>query len=207
MSSKPVYYLQSDPNWGKLSFTSHNDPTQTIGSSGCGVTSMSMILSTWIDPTMKPDYVAKLCVDNGYRTYNSGTDFAFFPFVAAKYGLLLKESFNTDEVVQALQNGALVICSMTPGYFTKTGHFILAYDVQNGNIIVNDPAHPDRTQASIDLFRQQCQRYFIFTKEEKPMTLDEAKQALKDKFGLLDETITFLLCYKYGEDLVMKLAK
>lgn len=206
MSNKPVYYNQNDSVWGKIPYTSTHNPSQTIGSSGCGTTCMAMILSTMVDPTMKPDFTAKLAVDNGFRTVNSGTDFAFFPFIADKYGLQLQESFSTDEAVQALQNGSLVICSMTPGYFTKVGHFILAYDVQNGNIIVNDPAHPDRTQASIDLFKQQCQKYFIFTKEVKPMNLDEAKQVLRDK-GISEETLTFLLCYKYGEELIMKLAK
>jgi ABC-type bacteriocin/lantibiotic exporter with double-glycine peptidase domain len=205
---RPVFYLQTDTRWGRIPFTSHNDKTQTIGSSGCGVTSMAMVLSTWVDPTMKPDYVAKLAVDNGYRTFNSGTDFGFFPFIAQKYRLKLVESYKTDDAVWALQHGGLVICSMTKGYFTQCGHYILAYDVQNGNIIVNDPNSTTRTQASIDIFRQQCQKYFIFyKKEEKPMTLDEAKAKVKEKFGFDDNTIQYFLFYRYGEDVIMKLAK
>ena len=39
------------------------------------------------------------------------------------------------------------------------------------------------------------------------MTVNEAVEIIKNKAGLEDETIEFLLCYKYGEELVKKLAK
>lgn len=43
--------------------------------------------------------------------------------------------------------------------------------------------------------------------EETQMSLDDAKEILKNKVGLADETITFLECYKYGDDLIKKIAK
>lgn len=39
------------------------------------------------------------------------------------------------------------------------------------------------------------------------ITVADAKEILKNKVGLADETITFLECYKYGEDLIKKIAK
>lgn len=39
------------------------------------------------------------------------------------------------------------------------------------------------------------------------MTLDEAKKVLKINAGLEDKTIEFLLCYKFGAELVTKIAK
>ena len=39
------------------------------------------------------------------------------------------------------------------------------------------------------------------------MTVNEAKEIIKKKAGLENETINFLLCYKYGEELLIKLAK
>lgn len=39
------------------------------------------------------------------------------------------------------------------------------------------------------------------------MTVDEAVKILKEKAGLEQKTIDFLLCYKYGDELVVKLAK
>ena len=44
-------------------------------------------------------------------------------------------------------------------------------------------------------------------KGDNVMTVNEAVEIIKNKAGLEDETIEFLLCYKYGEDLVKKLAK
>ena len=43
--------------------------------------------------------------------------------------------------------------------------------------------------------------------EEKSMDIGKAKEILKTKAGLSEETITFLLCYKYGDALVTKLAE
>lgn len=39
------------------------------------------------------------------------------------------------------------------------------------------------------------------------MTIDKAKEIVKVKAGLENSTINFLLCYKYGEELLIKLAK
>ena len=42
---------------------------------------------------------------------------------------------------------------------------------------------------------------------EKSMTLEDAIEIVQLKAGLEDETIEFLLCYKYGEELMVKLAE
>ena len=200
---KPIYYMQSNSKWGKLPFTSTNNPKQTIASSGCGTTCAAMVLATLLnDATILPDFTAKLCVNNGFRTVNDGTDFKFFPFIAKKYGLELIECYKTDEAVKHLQEGALVICSMTgikdskgnviaSGYFTKGGHFILAYDVKDGNIIVNDPNSTIRTKASIEIFKQQCQKYFIFTKAEvKTMNWKEILEKVSEQSPDWEKAIT-----------------
>ena len=38
------------------------------------------------------------------------------------------------------------------------------------------------------------------------MTKDEAKKIIKEKAGLSDSTIAFLDAYRYGDDLLIKLA-
>ena len=47
---------------------------------------------------------------------------------------------------------------------------------------------------------------FKATWEVKPVTVQEATAILKAKAGLSDATITFLLAYRWGDDLVIKLA-
>lgn len=189
---KPIYYMQSNSKWGKLPFTSTNNPKQTIASSGCGTTCAAMVLATLLnDATILPDFTAKLCVNNRFRTVNDGTDFKFFPFIAKKYNLQLIEIYKTDEAVKHLQNGALVICSMTKGYFTTGGHFILAYNVKDGNIIVHDPNSTVRTKATIEIFKQQCQKYFIFTKTEvKTMNWKEILEKVSEQSPDWEKAIT-----------------
>ena len=53
-------------------------------------------------------------------------------------------------------------------------------------------------------------RYFPFEEIKKgvqEMTLDKAIEIVKNKAGLEQQTIDFILCYKYGEELITKLAK
>ena len=42
---------------------------------------------------------------------------------------------------------------------------------------------------------------------KRDMTVEEAVEIIQAKTGIEDETIDFLLCYKYGEDLVRKIAE
>ncbi len=168
-TTKPIHYLQYDTRWGSTMFSSHNDPKQTIASSGCGAVSFAMVLATFWDHSIKPPDVAKVILDNGYRTYNKGVDWGFFEFAAKKYGLPFKQSFKTDDAIQALKNNALVVASMGPGYFTMSGHYILLWGIEEngGQVLVNDPNSTTRTKASYEIFRQQGRCYFIFYEPEK----------------------------------------
>lgn len=47
----------------------------------------------------------------------------------------------------------------------------------------------------------------LYKEVEKAMTKDEAKRILKAKAGLSDATITYLDSYRYGNDLIVKLAE
>jgi len=171
-TTKPIHYLQYDTRWGYITFSSHGDPKQTIATSGCGAASFAMVLATFLDQNIKPPDVATVIVDNFYRTYNNGVAWGFFDFAAKKYGLEFKQTSLTNEAIEALKKGALVVASMGPGYFTTIGHYILLWGLSEGGdqILVNDPNSETRTKASYDIFRQQSLNYFIFyepTKEEK----------------------------------------
>jgi len=163
-TKKPVHYLQYDPKWGNIMFSNHNDRKQNIASSGCGATSMSMIASTFIDSRIDPPTLAEFIVQNGYRTYNNGVDWSFFKFAAEYYKLNFKQTFSTDDVIQALKMNALVVASMGKGYFTNFGHYIMLWglDENNKQILVNDPNSTTRTHASYNIFRSQASCYFIF---------------------------------------------
>jgi hypothetical protein len=198
MNKKPVYYKQSDPKWRNIPYTIDGDKNETIGASGCGPTSVAMIIASIKDPKITPVEMCKLAIELKDRTANSGTEWEFFRKVAAKYGISFKQSRRTIEAIEALKAGAYVICSMKPGKFTKGGHYILAWDFKDNNIIVHDPASTlqSRTFGDIRTFETQCKQYFIFfvnqsIHEPKLPTLERGMnnqhvktlQELLNKFG------------------------
>jgi len=186
MRDKPVLFLQYDPAWGATMFSNHDDPAQTIASSGCGATTMAMVAATFVDPAIDPPTLAAFIVEQGYRTYDNGVDWGFYPWAAEHYGLRFEQTLDTDAVVEALRAGALVVASMGPGYFTKFGHYILLWglDEEAGQILVNDPNSETRTRAGYGLFRDEACNYFIFyepVKVEEALPADAVKVAVGGK--------------------------
>lgn len=135
-----IYFSQSDSRWKEIMYSNHNDTTQTIESSGCGPTAMSMVVSTLERKKGKskiiPPQLASFAVKNNFRTYDNGTEWEFFIAVSKKYNMNCDQKEGLDiQTKQALKNGEIiVISSMKPGHFTKFGHFI----VINGIEIYNE---------------------------------------------------------------------
>lgn len=159
------YLKQNDSRWGSKMFSSHNDASQTIGTSACGPTSMAMILRSY-GANVTPVDTCQYALDNGFRTYDSGTDMAFFPSIAQKYGLTMK-SFEPGDgtgVVTSLQNKIPLIASMGPGTFTSYGHYIVLSGMQDrDHIMVNDPANEDRSKKTypITTFTRESNNGFM----------------------------------------------
>ena len=70
---QPPNFKQYDSRWAKVQYSSCGDKSQTIKSSGCGPTSMADIVAQWWDDEATPPLLAKLALDWGCRTKNSGT--------------------------------------------------------------------------------------------------------------------------------------
>ena len=166
---KPVDNKQYDSRWGSVIYTKNNtySKSQTIRNSGCGPSAMSDIVATWWNKNVTPKTLAALSVQKGYRTESSGTAWGFFKFCANKYGaskFIQTTSYTTAEA--AIRNGAYVVCSMRPGLWTKGGHFICWWWVDDTYVYVNDPASAAsaRAKAKKNLMKEQCKQYFIFYK-------------------------------------------
>ena len=108
-----VHYVQWDKKWKNIKYSTHTS-SQTIGNSGCGPTAMAQIMATWIDPKITPVEMCKLALDNGYRTYNSGTSGGFFEFVFKHYEGFSKfaKTGSVETVKAALKQGALAVTCM-----------------------------------------------------------------------------------------------
>lgn len=162
-TKQPVDYKQGDKRWGKKVYTSCGNKSQTIANSGCGPTSMADIMATWKDSKITPVEMCSYAVKNGFRTRSSGTAWAFFKSIANKYGF--SKFVQTKAMAtarEALKNGALVVASMGPGYWTKGGHYICLWKTDDTYMYANDPASKTRKKQKLKAFEEQRKQFFIF---------------------------------------------
>ena len=166
--NKCVHYLQWDKRWKSIKYSTHTS-SQTIGNSGCGPSAMAQIMATYIDPSITPVEMCALAVENGFRTYDSGTAWGFFKFVFQKYTGFSKfvTTSSVETLKAALAQGALAVCSMNSGdnnFWTKGGHFITAigYDAE-GYIYANDPNKSSAPRKQLSSKFAKClKQAFIF---------------------------------------------
>lgn len=162
---QPVDYKQYDSRWKNIPYTSTGNPKQTIGSSGCGVTAMCDIIATMIDSRITPRMLAPMYVNNGFRTANTGTSWAAFPWTAKKFGFsFFKQTGSIEVCKKYLSVGAYAVCSMKKGYWTTGGHYICAWKWDDKYMYANDPASAKRTKQNLKDFAAECKQYFIFVK-------------------------------------------
>lgn len=128
--------LQWDERWG---YAVYGD--DMIAVNGCGPTAISMIAAGLTgDNTITPYRVAQFSTENGYYAGDSGTSWTLMTDGAQQFGIYGEElGLSESEIYSALENGHPIICSMKPGDFTSTGHFIVLTGTENGKIRVNDP--------------------------------------------------------------------
>ena len=130
-------FIQWDSIWGYVPYGSYN-----IGISGCGPTCLSMVLYSYLrDETLTPPVLAQKGMDGGYYVPGAGTAWTYLVNVPQEYGLNVKQCQILDEagMIALLEKGGLMVCSMVPGDFTDTGHFILIRGYEDGEFLVNDP--------------------------------------------------------------------
>lgn len=134
-----VFYAQTDY------LTSFCGTQYSIKSSGCGVVSMAMVLSTFVDKSYDPITVMREAQSGNFCGPGiSGTNASFFAKSATTHGLgyqSVSKNGNLQLVLDALKSGnSLVIAHMGPGSFTSGGHYIVLSAVSDdGKVYVNDP--------------------------------------------------------------------
>jgi len=135
-NSEIPLFIQWDNRWGYAKYGE-----EIMGLSGCGPTCLSMVVVGLTgDTSANPREVAKFSESNGYRVPGNGTDWGLFSKGAKKYGLEVKElPLWEDTIMKEIENGHPVICSVGPGDFTTTGHFILIYGYEDGKFSIYDP--------------------------------------------------------------------
>ncbi len=147
-ATEVVYFNQLDERYA-------NEPygTDNIGGYACGPTSMSIVVSSLTSETVDPVEMSKWAYENGYWCSKSGSYHTLIPGAAKAWGLPVEgcTALEPQRIVDALSEGKLVVALMTKGHFTKSGHFIVLRGVQDGQILVADPASYNRSQKLWDL--------------------------------------------------------
>lgn len=193
---QPISFLQYDSQWGSKSYTSCSNYSQTMANSGCGPTAAAMVINYYVDETITPVEIADYALDNGYRTYNNGTAYGLFSQLAEENDLEFLETSSSSEALNWMQSreDSLIICSMAPGNWTRNGHYILLWKIENGNVYINDPGstNKNRLKNTFSLLSSQAKRYFCFNKIEEPileMDLSLLSCRCDSFFNILNEQI------------------
>lgn len=187
MSTQPVSYLQTDPRWRSRDYSAKGEST-TIGASGCGPTSMAMVLATWADRSVTPESECAWALKNGWKCPHSGTYYGYFVPAGRRYGLTVtrlnsvsiygnKSHAAHTQAKAALDRGDLVIACMGKGNWTSSGHYVLCWQISGSRIFINDPAstRESRIRGDYALFRGQVKYYWVIQNPNR-CTAAQAKQ-------------------------------
>lgn len=133
-----TYYSQIDNRWRNKRYSSTENASQTIGSSGCGPTSASMIV-TACKGAITPDVMSDLFVKYGYRSANNGTYWSAFRAIADEFDIGYSETTNFQRAIELLRNNNYVVASVGNGLFTTGGHIIVLTGIDGDTIKIYDP--------------------------------------------------------------------
>ena len=157
-SKDVVYFSQYDSRWGSQMY----GKTNTIAGAGCGPSSLAICISTLTNKTVTPPEVCEWSVKTGHRCEGSGSYHSLIPDGAAHWGVPCRGIGQSKKLlVQALQDGKLVIAIMSQGHFTRGGHFIVLRGITGqGKILVADCASYERSQKEwdISIFLNECNK-------------------------------------------------
>ena len=156
------FLYQTDPQWA-----GHPYAGGTVEKNGCGPTCLSMVyVSLTGRDDLAPSAMADFSERGGYTT-DGMTTWALMTDGAAELGLVSEElPASASAVRDALLAGRPVICSVGPGDFTTTGHFVVLSGLtEDGEVVVHDPNSAERSARPWDLERvlDQCLNLWAFS--------------------------------------------
>lgn len=173
------YYNQGDPNWGQKGYGKG-----TISSSGCGPTSMAMVMKSY-GRNVTPVDTVQYSLDHGFRINGQGTSWDFFANIGKANGLTVEQydggQRGIDVTKAKLASNIPVIGSMRPGDFTKGGHFIVFSGLDSdGTIRVNDPSSRERSTKKWDPQHalSQAKQFWAISKDGKG-SIKQSAEAIK----------------------------
>ncbi len=147
-------YLQFDKRWGYADYSE-----DIIGLRGAGPTALSMAY-TYLkqDGSKNPIKVADYATEMGYLDESGKTHWSLMTEGAKGLGLKSTEiDINKEDMIEALEDGQILICKVSDGDFTTDEHFIVIRDYKDGFFYINDPMSTARSEVGWDFKRLRGQ--------------------------------------------------
>lgn len=143
-----TYFSQYDPAWADKRYGS-----STIQQSGCGPTSMAMIISSLSNRTVTPEAVATFGAK--YYVDGAGSSHELFAAAATNWGLKSAQlGVNEAQVKDVLSKGGLIVATGTGPYpYTSAGHVIVIRAINaDGTYLLGNPLPlaADQGKTSVD---------------------------------------------------------
>lgn len=156
------FLYQIDPQYGAAPYAGAD-----VAESGCGPTSLAMV---YVALTGKTDYdpaaMAAFSEEHGF-VEDGLTAWRLMTEGASMLGLSSRElPADAGALTSELQAGHPVICTVRPGDFTDTGHFlVLAGVADNGELVIHDPNSPTNSARTweVDRVLAQCANLWAFS--------------------------------------------
>lgn len=135
-----TYYNQTDPTWAQELY----GPSDPILTHGCGPTVLAMLVSSYTTTSINPPQAAAWAYQNGFCIPGEGSTHSIIEGGTSAFGLsAVSITQRTPEaILQALDEGKVVVALMGPGYFTNNGHFIIIIrSSEDDTVRIADPAN------------------------------------------------------------------
>lgn len=148
-SGEIPHFLQWDERWGYEIYGS-----DFLAITGCGPTCLSMVTCGLRgDLQWNPYAVACMAQEQGYYVDGVGSAWDLMDGGAQSLGLEVHNiGLDAESIRESLSAGMPVICTMGPGDFTTTGHFIVLAGLDSdGKIKVLDPNSIKNSERTWDL--------------------------------------------------------
>ena len=156
------YYQNAGDEKSPWATNTYGCSSQTIGSGGCGPTSLASIVATMTrNREITPAVVAELAEERGMAVCDSGSSHGIAT-LAEEYGLTVEPhnrlSYSDDktfieEVNSLLRSGSMfhILVGNGPAPFSMTGHFIAVRGVtDDGKWLLFDPASENNSEVEWD---------------------------------------------------------
>lgn len=186
--------MQTDARWKSIPYAVKGEKA-TIGSAGCGITCMAMVIASLVNKNITPIDTAKWSLEHGYKAYKQGTYYSYFFPQGKAYGIKVTQ-LNTSNMyksnsasaekirlsaINELKNGNWIIACMGKGNWTSSGHYVLCYAVDENTIYINDPASTKSNRVKGNLQTWKNEIKYLWKVEVDNEVVDKTKMLVDGK--------------------------